>query len=776
MSRIPISAHAAAPLGALFLLTACSGGSAGAPPDGPPILGAALLGATQDRDVDPMGSTLIVEFDRAMNTEDVETPDHYGVTSAAVLAAVQIEPQKVRLTLSGPVLPGETLLIVEPGMRDAEGRASEGTTGRAITSTDVDPPEAARIAGVTVAGLNNDSATIEFSDQMVASDVERVDSWNLESPLGTPVDLSRALIEYDEQARCATITLGGGQNLTTGVEISAVLSTMRDIGGNEIEATSFGSDAVTSLVVGDTVAPRLLSVYPGETANTLRFIFDEPVQFVRTVDLVASVPVWGTRVELDLASAPGFAQLPVSSRSIIDKLGAEVTFSVAPTPGDLASIAGVADLAGNVMLPVQGAVVEVRDPDGPDLFVGSTELIAYEGERNDLFRITFDRPLHPDGLFLDYRYGLLENFFVNTLGAKASFDGDREITFLLRGPIDHEVQTAHTYLLAIVQNMSRQGVPIETTAYEYVVTPTGDSTGPSLSEARVSPSNPNGLVVQFSEALAEAQAAATAAYDLDGAAPLSATFLSPRVVALEFSLPPTLGQTLTIQTAALRDRAGNQALAPATVTVQAADTTPPTIANVMATANPGTESDVIVLEFSELIDPASIPDPSSISVSVGASMATLNGAELFYQSAGNTLTAELADTLLLPFGDALTIEITGITDVAGNASAPLSGVAIVGGDQTAPSRLAAFVNYREDVAGTVIEVTPDEPLRPAATGTSAWSASGGQGVLDVTALGFDRFRLTLTAPLGTGDTLTLTGATDLAGNVAIGALAVDPIE
>lgn len=759
----------------LVVLTACSGGTQSAP-GGPPFLGAAVVGATQDRDYDPSGATLVIEFDGAMNTDDVETTSYYGVTSAAVTAAVQIEPTRVRLSLTAAVLPGATLVTVQSGMRDASGQASAGAVGHAIESTDTDPPQAARIAGVTVSGLNNDQATVEFDDLMVTSDVVRVDSWNLESPAGTPVDLERAIIEYDEEAQCATITLGGGQNLTTGASISAVLTTMRDVGGNRIESSSFGSSAVTSFVVGDRVAPRLLSVYPGETANTLRFVFDEPVQFTATSDLVANMPVSGTRVTFAESTSPGIDLQPNASVSLLGALVAEVTFAVAPEAGDLANIAGVADLAGNVIVPRAAVTVEERDQGGPELFVGSTELIAFEGERNDIFRITFDRALHPDGLYYDYRYGLLENFFVNTLGAKGTFDGDREVTFLLRGPVDHEVQTANTYLLAVAQIMSVQGVPIDMTTYEYTVTPTGDAVAPSLTAARISSTEATRLLVEFSEALAVTQGSDPTQYSLDGSAPTATEFVSPRVMALTFSQAPTIGQTLSVTTVALRDRAGNRAALTADVTVQGSDTTPPSVASITATAQAGTEPDLIVIQFSELVDPASLNDPEAIHATVAGSTVSLIGSELFYQSANNTLTAELPDTLLLPFGESVTVEIASFTDAAGNESIGQSGAATIGGDQTAPGSLVAFVNYREDVTGTVVEVTPDEPLRTSATGTMAWSASGGQSVLSVSSLGFDRYRLTLGAPLGANDTLTLTGATDLAGNVAGGPLVVNPIE
>ncbi|MEM8713754.1 MAG: hypothetical protein AAGG01_22660, partial [Planctomycetota bacterium] len=98
------------------------------------------------------------------------------------------------------------------------------------------------------------------------------------------------------------------------------------------------------------------------------------------------------------------------------------------------------------------------------------------------------------------------------------------------------------------------------------------------------------------------------------------------------------------------------------------------------------------------------------------------------------------------------------------------------GDSSPPTGLLAFVNHRAALDGTVIDVTPNEALLASASGPLTWTASGGQGILGVTALGFDRLRITLSAPLGAAETLSLTGATDLAGNVASSALVTDPVE
>lgn len=776
-----MSSRAASFLGtlSLSLLTfGCSGGTStdDGVGDEPPFTGASFLGATQDRDVDPTGRTLFVEFDGAMNTQDLETLSNYTVSGAVVQSASQVEPNEVQLTLNVPAVPGDALLTIAPGMRDATGDLSAGTSLSELVSTDTTAPTAASISGVAVSGINNDSATITFSDCMVAEDVERVSSWNIESPLGTPLDLDRAVVTYDADSLSATLTFGGGQNLTTGAELSAVLTTMRDIGGNTIEATAFGAGAVQTEVGGDTQAPQLLSVFPGETPGTLVYVFDEPVQFVETADLIASVPVSGTRFTFTEASAPGVLITADSSISVINELAAEVAFSVAPEVGDTASVFGVVDLAGNPMLPAVDFTVEVRNPNGPDLFMGSTELIAVEGERNDILRVTFDTDMHPSRLFDFQAYGLLLGFFVDTMGAKPSFDGAREVTFLLRGPTDHDIQTASTYILAAALTSSRQGVLINGTTQESGVIPTGDSAAPTLTSARIAPLSATGLIVEFSEALKESSSLVNARYTLDGAEATSTTLISPRVIALEFAQPPSIGQTLTVAATALEDRAGNSAASSADVAVQAADSSAPNVTGVTATAVSGSASDLVVITFNELIDPSSVADPSTLSVTVGGSTVSLAGSELFYQSSANTLTAELPSTLKLPFGQALTLNVGEIADPSGNAAQAAPVPAMVGGDSVAPTGLAAFVNYRVSTSGNVIEVTPNESLRAEASGADSWFASGGQTIEAVEAIGLERLRVTLDAPLGASETLTLTGATDLAGNISGAALVVDPME
>ena len=66
-----------------------------------------------------------------------------------------------------------------------------------------------------------------------------------------------------------------------------------------------------------------------------------------------------------------------------------------------------------------------------------------------------------------------------------------------------------------------------------------------------------------------------------------------------------------------------------------------------------------------------------------------------------------------------------------------------------------------------------EEVEPTSVGALGWSSSGGQTIMQIEDRGAGIFRLSLDAALVDGDTLTLLGATDLAGNSA-GTLLLTP--
>lgn len=766
-------------LAAGLVITGCSGSSSpdgdGGDAGGPSASGAAVTGAIQDRTFDPTGSTLIVAFEAGIEQADAEDETFYTVSTRTVVSAVQVSPSLVRLTLDGTAVPGDVTLSVSEGIQDLEGETSPGVQSLSIESTDTTAPAATSLSAMAISGMDNDQVEIVFDDDMVEADVENVSRWSIESPLGTPVDLSGAEVSYASTDRKATLTLEGGQNLQTSDSVTVIVTSVRDIAGNTIESTTFGVDAISSSVQGDAVAPRLLSAYPGATANTMRLVFDEPVKFVETADLIGSVPIAGTRFTFEEASAPGVDVSGLGSTSVIQGLGAEVTFAVAPEAGDTVTVFGVADLAGNVMAPAIAFPVEARDDTPPEILGGGVTLTAVEGERNDLFTVQFDRPVHPMGLYDTERYGLLFGFFETLSGASGTWNGSDQIQFLLEGETDHDVQAGGTYALAVVRIQSLQGVPVDEISQEGNIVAAGDAAPPSIVSARLHPSLAGVVLVEFSEAVSTDLAAVAASFQIAGQAATSAQVLFPRVVSVTFGSTPAIGAVLDVSSTALTDRAGNEAVSAAAVSIQAADNAAPGMA-ASAEAIPGTARDLITVQFTESMDLDNLLDPATWSGAQDGSPLSFEGAKFSYASSGRTLSIALPDSVYLQTGATVTLTAASIVDVAGNEAASVSSTATVTGDSTAPSGLSAFVNFREATDGTVVDILPNEGLDGSTANALEWTASGGQAVLSAEAITPDRIRVTLDAALGPADTLTLLSVKDLAGNDSGGTLAVDPAE
>ena len=154
----------------------------------------------------------------------------------------------------------------------------------------------------------------------------------------------------------------------------------------------------------------------------------------------------------------------------------------------------------------------------------------------------------------------------------------------------------------------------------------------------------------------------------------------------------------------------------------------------------------------------------------------MNGAVLSY--AGNTtaVTIAFAAGQELVSGAALTVTVSGVSDLFGNAMA--SAVTIGGstsGDASDPAFDQAFVNYRADAAGAVIDVQFSEDVDTSfVSSTSNWTATGST-VSSIEVLERNHCRVTLSAALGASGTLGLTGLPDLAGNTS-GAITIDPNE
>ena len=261
----------------------------------------------QDRGADSTGRTIAVTFSEAVTAATAEVAGNYTVSGGAnvTTATLRVDERTVDLLLDALAIPGTATVDIAAGIEDAAGNASVLAAGQALTSTDATAPAASTIAATAVEGASNDLIVVTFDDDMIGAEVEDLANWTLESPVGTSFDPTGATIAYDAMTRQAQITLTAGandRNLETGDAIAATFTTMRDVAGNVVTATTIGSDAVNGTVDGDVSSPALLSIVPG-AGNTAVLTFTEEVKRMETADQSAN----GTRIVLTDNSDPGVA-------------------------------------------------------------------------------------------------------------------------------------------------------------------------------------------------------------------------------------------------------------------------------------------------------------------------------------------------------------------------------------------------------------------------------------------------------------------------------------
>ena len=198
--------------------------------------------------------------------------------------------------------------------------------------------------------------------------------------------------------------------------------------------------------------------------------------------------------------------------------------------------------------------------------------------------------------------------------------------------------------------------------------------------------------------------------------------IGPRTIRVTFGVTPTPGNSLQFN---VTDLAGNASGA-ITRTITAADGTAPLVSSVAGTMVSGSGGDFVTVTFNEPVDTVTALDASSYVVHTGATTLSMTGAVLSYSGNTNAVTIAFAAGQELVSGAALTVTVSGVSDLFGNAMA--SAVTIGGltsGDASDPAFDQAFVNYRADAAGAVIDVQFSEDVDTSfVSSTSNWTATG----------------------------------------------------
>lgn len=727
---------------------------------------------SQNRTVDPTGQTIDIHMNEDIDSVQAEITGNWSVTGGLSVLTADQQPNLdiIRLTLDGPAVPGDVTVSADNLVDIAGNAMSAAQTGIAVTSTDITAPSAAVGVVTAVEGALNDTIVVVFDDAMVQSEVEDDTNWTIESPVGTSVPATGATISYNPASQRTTLTFAAGTtvNFQRGDDYSIVVSNMRDVGGNTVTATP-----VTGDVIAETNLPAVHTIYRDAiNADEVVIRFTEPCG--RLDDLYdAGSNVDGTRYVL--RTSGGVLVANATGATVLDDgLGVRVSFGVVVGATDTVDVIGAQDLAGNPLFPELMVATVAEDATLPSLDTGVSTFVSVSGEANDVVTVVFDRAMSPWGLLDHSNYVLDPGTPLDLSGAQFAFDGDRTVTIQIDSR--DNLQTGDAHDLTINNVSTAQGIERTVAQTEATILATGDVGVPTVlsSEVKLDPTDTSSLLIEVDEAVDRTTAETAASYDFNsGNIATSATLISPRTVRATFGVLPTAGLDIDFT---VTDLAGN-VTGVLTRTVAAADTAAPLIVPPVGTSVAGEGGDTVVIGFTEPVNPAIATNFNNYVVHNGGRFLDLTNAFIQYSSATMTVTIHLPVGQELYPSSAVTVTVTNIEDLSGNALAgPVVAGGSVSGDTTPPAFDRAFANYREDATGLVIDVLFSEDVEASfVEDESNWSASGGQSVTNVTLMNPNFARVTLGSPLLASETLDLlSGLLDLAQNASVASDSVTP--
>jgi len=732
---------------------------------------------TQNRVADLSGKTVDVVFTEDVDpTTATDTANYTFAPALTVGSASVVAGNVVRLQTDEVALPGDYTLTVAQAVSDPAGNdlgTPFGPSG--FLSTDVVAPTSIAASGTAVEGAENDQVSVLFDDDMYPADVEDVTNWTLESPVGTPIDLTGSSVSYSTSGGAATLVLDGPGSaaLIRSFDVQVSFTGVRDLGGNAI-----GPDAISTTVVGEANRPGLESTFivASGAGDELTLRFSEPMRRLTDLYDAGSNPE-GVKYILN-DNGTGTPIAPLSASELDGGLGVTLTFGAVIDPLSTIDVVGLVDLAGNVLFPILGQPFQTEVTDAPA--IASVQFEAVEGANNDQIIATFNHPMSGWGITEPSSYSCVDSLTnpVSLTNADFSFDGNDTVTISFAAGSGVNLSSAETYGLTLEVAAERPlrtqyGVAITAPAAAAPAAVTGDTVaGPTAvgSQALVDPSSTENAFVIFSESVDETAAETAANYVYNGTTATSATLVDPRVVQLSFSgATVTPGFDIDVN-AAVVDTAGNASAGAVLLTVTA-DVSEPTVVSSTTVITPGFGGDYVDVLFDEPLDPATATIGANYVVTDGAEELRLLG--VIYNSGTSTVRLLVDD---MQEGASIVTTMENLADFAGNALAgPTPSAAVANGDAVTPTINAGVSNLWWDAAGTTVDVEFSEGIDYAFAATPGnWSTSGSATVTAAEAIGVDHVRLTLSEALGAGETVILNaGLADPAGNTA-GSLAIAP--
>jgi hypothetical protein len=670
----------------------------------------------------------------------------------------QTSPATIRLRFANPVIPGIKSLTLA-GILDAHGNAYVGPTvpvaaGATVVNTYAQDPELR-----TISGQANDQLRITTSQSFDPAAAVDSDNWTLTVD-GTPVDMGNASFSYNLLTSSLVATLT--QDFVNGTAFELTPN-----GVLEIDGQSF-TTAFTGTVGGDTQVPGIAFLLQNRTLDPTGQTVDmHPSEAVNE----ASAETLGNYTP---AGGPALTAAVLQPNYNLVRLSFDAPF----VPGVATlSVAGVSDLAGNLMAPANTLQAISTDVVAPEVTAVSAS--GVEGPNNDTLAVTFNDSMYLGDLLSNWRWSVESPKDVSlstalaqvtwdeaTRTATLSFDGGDGIDFQQ----GESVWVDFTGVRDLAGNLYTQGWQSQLATVEQNL---------PVIEAlfvRQAPNN-NQVLLRFSEALGSIDDINTEylLHDDNGTPIGSPSVISlsgdGRGIVLSFGLVVVPGfHTLTAR--GMTDLAGNPAF-PAILDSLAAETGDPidyapSGTQLMALA--GEANDVIEIEFNEPASAFGLTTLSNyfLNDTTLDEPVDLSGARVV-RSGDNRVLIEMHGDANLTGGHTYELGFLNLTTAQGLDGGGAQTLALtVSGDSTPPAPLAGRANIDASTANALL-VDLSEACQ--LEGNAGQFSLDGVPASDLLALSPTTARLLFSFQPTVGQTLAVT-ATDLAGNSASQSLAV----
>lgn len=733
-----------------------------------PVVGAAtgdttaptLVSAAQNLVEDEYGRVVDFTFDEAMDPVFSTGLARFGVPLPEVATSVvQVSDAVLRVTFSGPVIPGVDDVTLN-GLVDAHGNAYPNGPEPVTQPSPVANSFDGLPLATTVENALNDVVVVVTTQAFEPAEAIDPANWTLTID-STPIDLSLQTLEYDFLAKTLTITL----------DFDMQNGDSFDIAGNvlEVDGETFGTTYIGGVVGGDAAEPAVSTVQQNRTVDPTGKTIDALLS--EDVDSVAAQNTanWGVTGGISVLSA-----VLQPSQDIV-----RLTLNGPAVPGDVTvSADALEDLAGNVMSAAQtGITVTSSDVTPPSAVVAGAT--ATEGALNDTVIVLFNDSMI-EAEVEDPANWTIESPVGNALtvtGATISYNPASQrttLTFDAGTTVNFQRGDGFSVLPANMRDVGGNAVSATPVTGNVVA----ETNLPHVHSIFRDALNTDQVVVRFTEPCGHVDDLYDAITNIEGSRYVlrtsggvfvaNATALNAldNGLGVEVSFGVLVGATDTIDVIGVQDLAGNPLFPELAVATVAEDANQPSLDSGLSTfvSISGESNDLVTIVFDRPMSPWQLTNPANYVLDPGTPFDLSSADFTFDGDRTVTIKIKSRDNLQTGAGHDLTINNLFTAQGIQRTVADTELGIVATGDVTLPTILANEVKLDPQNADSLL-IEVDEAIdKTAAETAGTYDYNGGNFATSAVLLSPRTVRATFGVALSDGLDLDLT-VTDLAGNV-----------